>query len=94
MQGRKLHKVTRRKISSHDSHVHSDNKMPTNTNTPPAGDTSDGGASLLLDEIRKWKATGIPMEYFSVNQAAYQDVDRNAEVKSTMVSYVYRLLYD
>ena len=42
MQGRKLHKVTRRKISSHDSHVHGDNKMPTNANTTPAGDSSDG----------------------------------------------------
>ena len=32
-------------------------------------------ASLLLDEIRKWKA-------------ASQDDDRNAEVKSPIVSYV------
>ena len=51
-------------------------------------------ASLLLDEIRKWKVTGVSMEYFSVNQAAYQDDDRNAEVKSPMVSYMYRLLCD
>jgi hypothetical protein len=45
-------------------------------------------ASLLLDEIRKWKATGVPMEYFLVNPAASQDNDRNSEVKSPIVSYV------
>ncbi len=28
-------------------------------------------ASLLLDEIRKWKATGVPTEYFSVNPSDY-----------------------
>jgi hypothetical protein len=36
-------------------------------------------ASLLNDEIRKWKTTGVPIEYFSINQA---------EVKSPIVSYV------
>ena len=35
-------------------------------------------ASLLLDEIRKWKTTGVPIEYLSVNQASSQDDDRNA----------------
>ena len=44
-------------------------------------------ASLLLDEIRKWKTTGVPIEYLSVNQAASQDDDRNAEIKSPIVSY-------
>ena len=45
-------------------------------------------ASLLLDEIRKWKTTGVPTEYLSVNQAASQDDDfRNAEIKSPFVSY-------
>ena len=34
-------------------------------------------ASLLLDEIRKWKTTGVPTEYLSVN----------SEVKSPIVSY-------
>ena len=45
-------------------------------------------ASLLLDEIRKWKTTGVPTEYLSVNSSASQDDDRNAEVKSPIVSYV------
>jgi hypothetical protein len=45
-------------------------------------------ASLLLDEIRKWKTTGVPTEYLSVNPSASQDDDRNAEVKSPIVSYV------
>ena len=46
-------------------------------------------ASLLLDEIRKWKTTGVPTEYFSVNPAASQDDDlRNSEVKSPIVSYI------
>ncbi len=45
-------------------------------------------ASLLLDEIRKWKTTGVPTEYFYVNPAASQDDDRNAEVKSPIVSYI------
>ena len=35
-------------------------------------------ASLLLDEIRKWKTTGVPIEYLSNNQASSQDDDRNA----------------
>ena len=31
-------------------------------------------ANLLLDEIRKWKANGVPMEYFSsVDQATYRE---------------------
>ena len=45
-------------------------------------------ASLLLDEIRKWKTTGVPTDYLSVNPSASQDDDRNAEVKSPIVSYV------
>ena len=45
-------------------------------------------ASLLLDEIRKWKITGVSTEHFSVNPSASQDDDRNAEVKSPIVSYV------
>ena len=45
-------------------------------------------ASLLLDEIRKWKTTGVPTEYLSVNPSASQDDDRNADVKSHIVSYV------
>ena len=45
-------------------------------------------ASLLLDEIRKWKTTGVPTEYLSVNPSASQDDDRNAEIKSPIVSYV------
>jgi len=45
-------------------------------------------ASLLLDEIRKWKTTGVPTDYFSVNPSASQDDDRNAEVKSPIVSYI------
>ena len=45
-------------------------------------------ASLLLDEIRKWKTTGVPTEYFSVNPSASQDDDRNADVKSPIVSYI------
>jgi len=36
-------------------------------------------ASLLLDEIRKWKASEVQIEYFTINQA---------EVKSPIVSYV------
>ena len=44
-------------------------------------------ASLLLDEIRKWKTTGVPTEYFSVNPSSSQDDDRNAEIKSPIVSY-------
>ena len=44
-------------------------------------------ASLLLDEIRKWKTTGVPTEYLSVNPSASQDDDRNADVKSLIVSY-------
>ena len=44
-------------------------------------------ASLLLDEIRKWKTTGVPTEYLSVNPSASQDDDRNADVKSSIVSY-------
>ena len=35
-------------------------------------------ASLLLDEIRKWKTTGVPMEYFSVDQASNRE-DNDAE---------------
>ncbi len=55
-------------------------------------------ASLFLDEIRKWKTTGVPTEYFSVNPSASQDDDRNAEVKSPIVSYIpltilYMLFY-
>ena len=45
-------------------------------------------ASLLLDEIRKWKTTGVPTEYLSVNPSASQDDDRNADIKSPIVSYV------
>ena len=45
-------------------------------------------ASLLLDEIRKWKTTGVPIDYLSNNQAASQDDDHNADVKSPIVSYV------
>ena len=45
-------------------------------------------ASLLLDEIRKWKTTGVPTEYLSVNPSVSQDDDRNAEVKSPIVSYI------
>ena len=44
-------------------------------------------ASLLLDEIRKWKTTEVPTEYVSVNPSASQDDDRNADVKSPIVSY-------
>jgi len=36
-------------------------------------------ASLLLDEIRKWKRTGVPTEYFT--PSASQNDDHNAEVK-------------
>ncbi len=55
-------------------------------------------ASLLLDEIRKWKATGVPTEYFSIHPSASQDDDRNVEVKSPIVSYIpltilYMLFY-
>ena len=45
-------------------------------------------ASLLLDEIRKWKTTGVPTDYLSVNPSASQDDDRSADVKSLIVSYV------
>ena len=45
-------------------------------------------ASLLLDEIRKWKTTRVPTEYLSVNPSVSQDDDRNAEIKSPIVSYV------
>ncbi len=44
-------------------------------------------ASLILDKIRKWKTTGVPTDYFSVNPSASQDDDRNSEVKSPIVSY-------
>ena len=44
-------------------------------------------ASLLLDEIRKWKTTGVPTEYLSVNPSTSEDDDRNAKVKSPIVSY-------
>ena len=44
-------------------------------------------ASLLLDEIRKWKTTGVPTEYFSVNRATIRE-DNDAEVKSPIVSYI------
>ena len=44
-------------------------------------------ASLLLDEIRKWKTTGVPTEYLSVNPSVSQNDDRNADVKSPIVSY-------
>jgi hypothetical protein len=36
-------------------------------------------ASLLLDEIRKWKTTGVLIDYFSINQA---------EVKPPIVSCI------
>ena len=139
MQGRKLHKVTRKKISSHDSHTHhytsdggvghrhDDDVMNMEesgveiSRSKPLSELTIGEvgrllvsiefdeykavfaknkidgkclmkcntvedavsmgipitvkASLLLDEIRKWKA-------------ASQDDDRNAEVKSPIVSYV------
>ena len=45
-------------------------------------------ASLLLDEIRMWKTTGVPTDYFYVNLSTSQDDDRNAEMKSLIVSYV------
>ena len=45
-------------------------------------------ASLLLDEIRKWKTTGFPTEYLSINPSTSQDDDRNAEIKSPIVSYI------
>ena len=45
-------------------------------------------ASLLLDEIRKWKTTGVLTEYLSVNPSTSQDDDRNAEIKSPIVSYI------
>ena len=44
-------------------------------------------ASLLLDEIRKWKTTGVPTEYLFINPSTSQDDDRNAEIKSHIVSY-------
>jgi hypothetical protein len=58
MQGRKLHKVTRKKISSHDSHVHSDNKMPLNTKTRPLSELSVVDVGFLLDrlDISEFKA--------------------------------------
>ena len=34
-------------------------------------------ASLLLDEIRKWKATRVPMEYLSINPAVTPDDDED-----------------
>ncbi len=49
-------------------------------------------ASLLLDEIRKWKTTGVPTDYFLVNPSASQDDDRNVEVKSPIVSYIPRTI--
>jgi len=45
-------------------------------------------ASLILDKIRKWKASGVPTDYFLVNPSASQDDDRNSEVKSPIVSYI------
>ena len=44
-------------------------------------------ASLLIDEIKKWKTTGVPTEYLSIYPSASQDDDRNAEIKSPIVSY-------
>ncbi len=44
-------------------------------------------ASLLLDEIRKWKASGVPTDYLSIHPSVSQDDDRNSEVKSPIVSY-------
>ena len=44
-------------------------------------------ASLLLDEIRMWKTTGVPTEYLSMNPSTTQDDDRNFEIKSPIVSY-------
>jgi hypothetical protein len=150
MQGRKLHKVIRKKISSYDSHVHhtSDGGLghrhddvmnmvgsgvEISSSSKPLSELTVGEvgivlealnlgkyketlisneidgkclmkcntvedvvnmgisitvkASLLLDEIRKWKTTGVPTEYFSVNPSVIQDDDRNAEVKSPIVSY-------
>ena len=141
MQGRKLHKVSRKKISSHDSHTHhytsdggvghryDDDNNTMNmeesgveiSSSKPLSELTIGEvgrllvsiefdeykevfaknkidgkclmkcntiedvvsmgisitvkASLLLDEIRKWKA-------------ASQDDDRSADVKSPIVSYV------
>ena len=51
MQGRKLHKVTRKKISSHDSHVHRDDKMSAITNTRPLSDLSVVDVGSLLDRL-------------------------------------------
>ena len=45
-------------------------------------------ASLLLDVIRKWKTTGAPNEYLSINPSTSHDDDQNADVKSLIVSYV------
>ena len=45
-------------------------------------------ASLLLDEIRKWQTTGVPTDFLSVNPSTSQNDDRNADVKSPIVSYV------
>ena len=36
-------------------------------------------ASLLLDEIRKWKASGVPMEYLSLSAGTVED---NAAMKA------------
>ena len=158
MQGRKLHKVTRKKISSHDSHAyhytsdggsghrHDDDddddddvmnmvesgveisrskplseltigevgrllvsiefdeykavfaknkidgecllKCNTVEDVKEMGIPMTVKASLLLDKIRKWKATRVPTEYFSVNPSVSQDDDRNSEVKSPVVSYI------
>ena len=49
------------------------------------GDTEDCifvKASLLLHEIKKWKATEVPMEYLD-------DQSNANEVKSPLVSYLY-----
>jgi hypothetical protein len=35
-------------------------------------------ADILLDEIRKWKASGVPMEHFFVDQASNRE-DNDAE---------------
>jgi hypothetical protein len=51
MQGRKLHKVTRKKISSHDSHFHSDYKMPVNTKSRPLSELSVVDVGFLLDRV-------------------------------------------
>ena len=43
-------------------------------------------ASLLLDEIKKWKAAGVPMEYFTAAVRADQD-NSDVVAKSSVVSY-------